>query len=92
MARGQRHVRGLSLFPYAAAVGVEWIIHPDLCGANDLGHRIMANRVFEAVTRNCSFVACRMPEAPLIGPSADKYENGSDGPLDHASPPWVWQK
>ncbi|HOT37943.1 MAG TPA: SGNH/GDSL hydrolase family protein, partial [Candidatus Latescibacteria bacterium] len=41
---------------YAAEVGVDWIIDNDHCHPNDLGHRIIANRVFEAIVRNCSFV------------------------------------
>lgn len=32
----------------------DWMIHPDTVHANDLGHRIIGNRVFEAVAKNCS--------------------------------------
>ena len=65
---------------YAAEVGVDWIIDPDHCHPNDLGHRLIANRVFEAITRNCSFVAAGMPRETLIQDFAAKYGNGPDRP------------
>lgn len=65
---------------YAAEVGVDWIIDQDHCHPNDLGHRIIANRVFEAIVRNCSFVACLMPNETLISTFAQKYGNGPDLP------------
>ncbi len=65
---------------YSAEVGVDWIIDQDHCHANDLGHRIIANRVFEAIVRNCSFVACQMPKQTLISAFAEKYGNGPDRP------------
>jgi lysophospholipase L1-like esterase len=65
---------------YAAEVGVDWIIDEDHCHPNDLGHRIVANRVFEAITRNCSFVAAQMPKETLISEFADQYGNGPDEP------------
>jgi lysophospholipase L1-like esterase len=65
---------------YAAEVGVDWIIDQDHCHPNDLGHRIIANRVFEAIVRNCSFVACRMPRESLIGQFSAQYGNGPDRP------------
>jgi len=43
-------------------VGCDWMIHDDHCHANDLGHRIIAHRVFEAIARNCTFVARNVPE------------------------------
>ena len=61
---------------YSAEVGVDWIIDQDHCHPNDLGHRIIANRVFEAIVRNCSFVARTMPKTSLIGAFAEKYGNG----------------
>ena len=61
---------------YAAEVGVDWIIDQDHCHANDLGHRLIANRVFEAIVRNCSFPACRMPKQTLIKQFTEKYGNG----------------
>jgi len=65
---------------YSGETGVDWIIDQDHCHPNDLGHRIIANRVFEAVARNCSFVARQMPETSLIQPFAEKYGNGPDRP------------
>ena len=65
---------------YAAERGVDWIIDQDHCHPNDLGHRLIAHRVFEAVVRNCSFVARQMPGSSLIGPFAEKYGNGPDRP------------
>jgi lysophospholipase L1-like esterase len=65
---------------YSAEVGVDWIIDQDHCHPNDLGHRIVANRVFEAIARNCSFVARQMPRASLIRAFGEKYGNGPDRP------------
>jgi lysophospholipase L1-like esterase len=65
---------------YSAEVGVDWIIDEDHGHANDLGHRIIANRVFEAIVRNCSFVARQMPDETLINWFADTYGNGPDQP------------
>lgn len=65
---------------YAAEVGVDWIIDGGGCHANDLGHRLIAHRVFEAIARNCSFVA-----RTLLGKSPQKefvprYGMGPDRP------------
>ena len=57
-----------------------WIIDEDHCHPNDLGHRLIANRVFEAIARNCSFVACRMPKETLIRAFSGQYGNGPDLP------------
>jgi lysophospholipase L1-like esterase len=38
----------------------EWVIHPDTVHANDLGHRLMGHRVFEAIAAHCSGVAARV--------------------------------
>lgn len=65
---------------YSAEIGVDWIIDPDHCHPNNLGHRLIANRVFEAIVRNCSFVSCRMPKESLIQHFAEKYGNGPDKP------------
>ncbi len=67
---------------YAAEVGVDWIIDQDHCHPNDLGHRLIANRVFEAIVRNCSFVARQMPTTSLIQSFAEKYGNGPDRSSD----------
>jgi lysophospholipase L1-like esterase len=72
---------------YAAEVGVDWVIDPDHCHPNDLGHRLIANRVFEAIVRNCSFVACRMPQESLIRQFSSRYGNGPDRPASSAFGP-----
>jgi len=61
---------------------VDWIIDQDHCHPNDLGHRLIANRVFEAIVRNCSFVARQMPTTTLIQSFVEKYGNGPDSPSD----------
>jgi lysophospholipase L1-like esterase len=38
----------------------DWVIHPDTVHANDLGHLLIAHRVFEAIATNCSGVAARV--------------------------------
>ena len=65
---------------YSAQVGVDWIIDEDHCHPNDLGHRLIANRVFEAIVRNCTFVAATMPKQSLIEQFVKKYGNGPDKP------------
>ena len=65
---------------YSAETGVDWIIDEDHCHPNDLGHRIVANRVFEAIVRNCSFVACRMPKETIIEEFYSACGNGPDRP------------
>ena len=66
---------------YSAEVGVDWIMDLDRCHPNDLGHRIIAHRVFEAIVRNCSFVACQMPKnITLITPFFQANGNGPDKP------------
>ena len=37
--------------------GAGWMVHYDGCHANDLGHRIVANRIFEVLAQNCSGLA-----------------------------------
>jgi len=34
-----------------------WLVHFDGCHANDLGHRIVANKIFEVLASNCSGLA-----------------------------------
>jgi len=63
---------------YAAEQGVDWFVDEDHCHPNDLGHRIIANRVFEAIARNCSFVARTMPKETLINTFSQKYGHGPD--------------
>lgn len=35
----------------------DWLVHRDGCHANDVGHRIVANRIFEVLASNCSGLA-----------------------------------
>lgn len=39
---------------YSAQKGVDWAVCDDHCHPNDLGHRLIANKVFESIMRNCS--------------------------------------
>jgi len=41
----------------AAYGGAEWLVHHDGVHANDLGHLVVANRVFEVLVQNCSGLA-----------------------------------
>jgi hypothetical protein len=41
----------------AAYQGADWMIHSDGVHANDLGHRVIANRMFEVLAANCSGLA-----------------------------------
>lgn len=68
---------------YSSEVGAYWIIDHDNVHPNDLGHRIIANKVFEAIVRNCSFVARTMPETTLIREFSNKYGNGPERPSTH---------
>jgi len=45
---------------YAAQGGADWVVHPDTVHANDLGHRLIGHRVFEAIATHCSGVAARV--------------------------------
>lgn len=65
---------------YAAEKGVDWIIDEDHCHPNDLGHRLIANRIFEAIVRNSTFVARTMPKETLIQQFVGEYGNGPDRP------------
>jgi len=35
----------------------DWLVHSDGCHANDLGHRIVANKIFQVLATNCSGLA-----------------------------------
>lgn len=48
---------------HAAEGGADWMIHPDGVHANDLGHRVIAHRIFEALAQRCSCLA-RTSEHP----------------------------
>ena len=46
----------------------DWMIHYDGVHANDLGHRIVANRIFEVLAQNCSCLARKTKEAEKTSP------------------------
>lgn len=68
---------------YSATAGVDWLVDQDHCHPNALGHQVIANKVFEAVAKNASFVAAGMPKEPNILRFVDQYENGPDIPSCH---------
>lgn len=45
-----------------------WMVHYDGVHANDLGHRIVANRVFEVLAQNCSCLAKKTKAAEKTSP------------------------
>lgn len=45
---------------WAAEGCADWVIHPDTVHANDLGHRLIAHRVFEAIATRCSGIATQV--------------------------------
>ena len=61
---------------YSAEAGVDWVVDNDHCHPNDLGHRLIANRVFEAIVRNCSFTALTIPEPSRIVDFQNAYGGG----------------
>ena len=52
----------------AAYGDTSWMIHEDQVHANDLGHRIVAHRVFEVLAQSCSALAKKTKEAEKISP------------------------
>jgi lysophospholipase L1-like esterase len=42
---------------YAAMGRADWLIDPDGCHPNDLGHRVMAHCVFNAIAAGCGFAS-----------------------------------
>ena len=46
----------------------DWMIHEDQVHANDLGHRIVAHRVFEVLAQSCSALAKKTKEAEKTSP------------------------
>lgn len=44
----------------AIETGAPWVIHPDTVHANDLGHRLIGHRVFEAIATHCRGTAARL--------------------------------
>ena len=65
---------------WSAEKGVDWIIGKDRVHPNDLGHRLIANRVFEAIARNCSFVTGAIPKQSGFRNFVREYGNGPDRP------------
>lgn len=51
-----------------AYADTDWMIHYDGVHANDLGHRIVANRIFEVLAQNCSCLARRTREMEKTSP------------------------
>lgn len=47
----------------AANDETDWMVHYDGVHQNDLGHRIVANRIFEVLAQNCSCLATETKEA-----------------------------
>lgn len=48
--------------------GAGWMIHYDGVHANDLGHRVVANRIFEVLAQNCSALAAETKKAEQTSP------------------------
>jgi lysophospholipase L1-like esterase len=48
--------------------GVDWVVHYDGVHANDIGHRLVANRIFEVLACNCSGVAKNTKEIEKTSP------------------------
>ena len=40
----------------------DWLVHRDGVHSNDLGHRVVANRIFEVLAQNCSGLALETKE------------------------------
>ena len=52
----------------AANGETDWMVHYDGVHQNDLGHRIVANRIFEVLAQNCSCLAKKTQEAEKTSP------------------------
>jgi len=52
----------------AANGGTDWMVHEDGVHQNDLGHRVVANRIFEVLAQNCSCLARQTREAEKTSP------------------------
>jgi lysophospholipase L1-like esterase len=46
----------------------DWMVHYDGVHANDLGHRIVANRIFEVLAQNCSGISKKTKQAEKTSP------------------------
>ena len=61
---------------WSAEGQADWAIHPDTVHPNDLGHRLIANRVFEAIAGRCSGVAAAITAA--LAPARAEVERTMD--------------
>ncbi len=52
----------------AANGQTDWMVHYDGVHHNDLGHRIVANRIFEVLAQNCSCLAKKTKKAEKTSP------------------------
>jgi lysophospholipase L1-like esterase len=52
----------------AANGETDWMVHYDGIHANDLGHRIIANQIFEVLAQNCSGLAKKTKELEKTSP------------------------
>ncbi len=52
----------------AANGQTDWMVHYDGVHANDLGHRVIANRTFEVLAQNCSCLARKTKQAEKTSP------------------------
>jgi len=52
----------------AANGHTDWMMHYDGMHANDLGHRIIANRTFEVLAQHCSGLSLRTKQAEQTSP------------------------
>lgn len=52
----------------AANGETDWMVHYDGVHQNDLGHRIVANRIFEVLAQNCSCLSKQTKTAEQISP------------------------
>ena len=52
----------------AANGQTDWMVHYDGVHANDLGHRVVANRIFEVLTQHCSCLARKTKEVEKTSP------------------------
>lgn len=52
----------------AAEGTADWLLHYDGSHANDVGHQVIANRIFEVLAQNCSGLAKQTKEAEKTSP------------------------
>ena len=62
----------------------DWLVHYDGCHANDVGHRIVANKIFEVLASNCSGLAMETKYLEkCIIPWRDESTLQTNWELDH---------